>query len=53
VSLLEIDRRAWSLAEGWRAEFLEVLLGQGKEEGLQVRYKLHTPPFEPQMDLGV
>lgn len=53
VRLDELDREAWSLAEGWSPGFLDVLLGQGRRFGLQVRYRLHTPPDDPQGSLAL
>jgi hypothetical protein len=50
-----MDREAWSQSEGWAPEFIDVLLMQGKEYGLQVHFKLHTPPAvqDSQLDLAL
>lgn len=51
IDLTEIGREAWSKAEGWAPEFLDVLLNDGKRFGLQIFYRLHTPPQDPQGEL--
>ena len=47
VLLSEIDREAWSMAEGWAPEFLDFLMGRGRQDGVQVRYRMHTSPTPP------
>lgn len=51
VCLTEVNREAWSRSEGWSPDFLDVLIGEGKQFGFQIFYRLHTPPDDPQGSL--
>lgn len=52
IQLSTANRSEWSKVEGWCEDYIDVLVSRGRDSGIQVFYRLHTPPFVPQAEFG-
>jgi hypothetical protein len=52
IQLSCIAREDWSKAEGWSPKYIDALLARGRDFGVQVRFRLETPPVKSQAEFA-